>query len=556
MTPLDVRAKRKPAVDEAGFEQVLAAAYVLQQHNDSLRAKDPRLDTGWILTQVAETQSLLRAGGLNLEAAAALVAGRLRTMTDSAGVSISLTRDGYLNRLAESGAAAKVPGSSIASHSLVATERLKSGRPFQSADSQRDIRLDIPGCRKLGVRALLAVPIQRLRKVAGLIEVRWDKSDAFHECDVRTCQLMAALVGEVLEREGGSWAGPMANSPASSVQSAFELAADEADEEPVGKVPDAGDGPAPPAEDPAAEATPPDSGADLSAGSKRPSDVLASQCRVCGRPFLANEAFCGNCSMPRVAGAAAENLQGKWASLWYMQQAQGSATIEESDVSAPPQFAADSAELQAQQDAASPTGEKETPAASVWRRPETAVGPPRPEKPSAVIPPLVPDATNAAVGDSLLRDSLLRDPSLRDPLFKDAMLQDAIAPRSWDDAITAAWERVRRAFRQKVGRRIVLAAVTSLGFFLLLVIWSWPAPASHLTWYESLLVKLGIAEVPQRAPAPPTGNPDVQVWVDVHTALYYCPGTDLYGKTPGGQFATQRDAQQDHFEPALGTLCE
>ncbi len=161
MTPLDVRAKRKPAVDEAGFEQVLAAAYVLQQHNDTLRAKDPRLDTGWILTQVAETQSLLRAGNLGLEAAAQLIADRLRTVTNSAGVSISLTADGYLHRIAESGAAAKVPGSSIASHSLVATERLKNGRPFQSADAQRDIRLDIPGCRELGVRALLAAPVLR-----------------------------------------------------------------------------------------------------------------------------------------------------------------------------------------------------------------------------------------------------------------------------------------------------------------------------------------------------------------------------------------------------------
>src|SRR5450432_2556159 len=221
--PLDARVKHKPAVDEAGFQQVLAAAYVLQQHNDSLRAKDPRLDTGWILAQVAETHSLMSSGGLDPKAAAQLVANRVRTMTDSAGVSISLTNDGYLHRIAESGAAAKVPGSSIASHSLVATERLKNGRPFQSADAQRDIRLDIPNCRELGVRALIAVPVQRLGKVVGLVEVRWNKPDAFHESDVRTCQLMAALVGEVLERKGDFWAEPIANSQVSSVHSAFEL---------------------------------------------------------------------------------------------------------------------------------------------------------------------------------------------------------------------------------------------------------------------------------------------------------------------------------------------
>ena len=51
------------------------------------------------------------------------------------------------------------------------------------------------------------------------------------------------------------------------------------------------------------------------------------------------------------------------------------------------------------------------------------------------------------------------------------------------------------------------------------------------------------------------GNPNTQVWVDVHTALYYCPGSELYGKTADGKFATQRDAQQDQFEPANRKAC-
>jgi len=70
-----------------------------------------------------------------------------------------------------------------------------------------------------------------------------------------------------------------------------------------------------------------------------------------------------------------------------------------------------------------------------------------------------------------------------------------------------------------------------------------------------LLVELGLAEVPARAPSH-LGGPDVRVWVDVHTALYYCPGSDLYGKTPGGRFSSQRAAQQDQFEPATRVACE
>jgi len=51
-----IGANHKPLLDEAGFEQLLAAAYVLQQHNDSLRAKDPRADPVAVLTEIAETQ--------------------------------------------------------------------------------------------------------------------------------------------------------------------------------------------------------------------------------------------------------------------------------------------------------------------------------------------------------------------------------------------------------------------------------------------------------------------------------------------------------------------
>jgi hypothetical protein len=49
---------------------------------------------------------------------------------------------------------------------------------------------------------------------------------------------------------------------------------------------------------------------------------------------------------------------------------------------------------------------------------------------------------------------------------------------------------------------------------------------------ERILVSLDLAEVPPvRAQL---GNPKAQVRVDRHTALYYCAGSELYGKTAGG----------------------
>jgi hypothetical protein len=81
-----------------------------------------------------------------------------------------------------------------------------------------------------------------------------------------------------------------------------------------------------------------------------------------------------------------------------------------------------------------------------------------------------------------------------------------------------------------------------------------PAPDPDLSMFEKLLVSLGLAEAPERPEY--KGNPDTQVWVDLHTALYYCPGAELYGKTEKGKLTSQRSAQLDQFEPAYRKACD
>jgi hypothetical protein len=80
------------------------------------------------------------------------------------------------------------------------------------------------------------------------------------------------------------------------------------------------------------------------------------------------------------------------------------------------------------------------------------------------------------------------------------------------------------------------------------------APDADLSAFDKLLISLGLAEAPD--PPESKGNPDTKVWVDLHSALYYCPGADLYGKTPQGKYLSQRDAQLGQFEPAYRKACD
>lgn len=114
--------------------------------------------------------------------------------------------------------------------------------------------------------------------------------------------------------------------------------------------------------------------------------------------------------------------------------------------------------------------------------------------------------------------------------------------------------RVKLRFRRAdvyLGTAIFVAALALL----------WPAAGSTrratptLSNWDRALIALGIAE----APAPEVhlqGDPAIQVWIDPHTALYYCPGEEQYGKAANGHYSTQREAQMDRFEPASRSACE
>jgi hypothetical protein len=114
--------------------------------------------------------------------------------------------------------------------------------------------------------------------------------------------------------------------------------------------------------------------------------------------------------------------------------------------------------------------------------------------------------------------------------------------------------RVKLRFRRA---DVYLGVAIFVAAFALL----WPAAGSTrpvtptLSTWDRALIALGIAE----APAPEVhlqGDPSIQVWIDPHTALYYCPGEEQYGKAANGHYSTQREAQMDRFEPAGRSACE
>ncbi len=516
MTLSPTSARYKPALDEESFQELLAAAYVVQQHKGALRVPDSGSSpsAAQILSIIAEIQSRIRTRGLDLPASGALIAERALELTGATGVSISVVTEGYLQCVGEAGAAANIPGRCISSHSLIATERLKSGGIFESDNSRSDMRLDMDLCRSLGVGSLVAAAILRFDEIAGVIEVRWQREKGFSESEVRACRLFAGLMTGTLER---------------SVRIGHARAA--VVEEPPAKAeapPEAAEAAIPPSSEifaapPMVIEPQPEVAAPVEAATQLPG---APSCRMCGRMFAADEAFCGLCSMPRPAEKSSAELQSKWASMWFMQRAQGA--LEEAN--APPGDTPKSA-FPAQQELA--------PQPAPVPEPERRVSPLEPSPLARVL------QTTSATNDSY---SSLRTR----PEFESAPYQAPTLETNFPlpDRSPIA-ERTTQAARNHWRDAILASVALALAFGL---VTAWPKSHSQPTWFQVLMSRVGIMHAGVPSPSF-SGSADARVWLDVHTQLYYCQGQDLYGKTPDGEFTTQHNAQADGFQSASNVAC-
>jgi putative methionine-R-sulfoxide reductase with GAF domain/ribosomal protein L37E len=604
-------AQRKPILDAESFQRILAAAFVLQEHNDRQppkepqAAKEPQADYTQTLSEIVETQKLIQTRQLDLPTATALIAQRLQKMTGASGVAVGIVEKDQLAYGTGIGSAASDVGSHPRVEASLAAYCVRNERTLRCPDTKQDSRLPAALCRQRGVGSLVAVPVFQEERVAGIIEVRFARANAFDDSDVRTAELMAALVAEAIARTSDleSKKETLAAERATILQTLERIKPQL--ERLAGDLPAARSAPKQKLQkaSPAEPATIPVSDNGKTSGAP----VV---CRACGHQFEDKELYCGSCGIAR-SGEAAGDIQSKWASLWYMQQA----AERNRNASSRPEPELKKHEVAEPTARVKPVSLEEI--VAQFSTPEDLDEAEENESPSAIMSEsefksrldsgleMDAESSNGTVESEAAEESEATEESdfaaeagpdqslaLRTPLRIVPSESDAGAEvarsspwtsarksREWLESLRAQQrpKMIWLAQQWQVGRANIYIGVAAL--LLLIVFGLWVAqpsasgnsdaagnasianarrskrpPQPKLTLFEDILVGLGLAEPP---PQPVyLGNPDAQVWVDLHTALYYCPGSELYGKTPGGKMTTQRDAQQDQFEPANRRVCD
>jgi uncharacterized Zn finger protein (UPF0148 family) len=546
--PQVANAQIGPVLDEATFQQILQAAYVIQQRNDGQRGVPPKIDPANTLGIIAETQELLHSQLYDVQAAANLIAERLRKITHATGVAVAVVAKDQLTYCAATGSCASLAGSS---------------EPIEAKISEL-LREQDAGCGSpngVDDNSPAVFPIFREGQNVGLLQLSFPENQPIQEHEIRSCQLLAGLLGETISRAAElEWKQSLAAERATMLEALEQLrpqlerlAAEPAQASPsepaapisTGMVANfAPDGalPVPIGAEPeptAAAEVPLEIApgfADFVSGTHS-----ISTCKNCGFHFNDGEMFCGRCGTPR-------------------------------SVEIPP-----SIELPADADLEQSAKEPEVPHDAVAALADMRLG-------EALEPATLQFASDIRASEDSTALAIDHQPAelkiAEEEQGKAEMVEEvatpaepspdssAARPSPWSSATsTRRWlHSLQQADQAWLARHSGDISLLIAAIVLLLVLYGWnshpvlnkvhagtPAQPS-LTLFERMLVALGLAE----APAAPvyTGNPNVQVWEDLHTGLYYCGGADLYGKTPGGKVTSQRDAQLDQFEPAARKACE
>ncbi len=562
--------------NEGVFQQLLSAAYVVQQHNDHAKNSppDPLEFKAADLSEIAETQNLIRNKHLDLISAANVIVTKAMKIVAADGGAIALASKNELSYIASDGVAARSAGTSISLDESLSVECIRTGKLLTLANLKNAPRSQADFFRSQAVQSFASVPVRQEQTIAGVLELYFLKPNAVHEPSLRTCQLLAGLLtGTVAPKvEAGSAPASEQLSPLDQLKSQLDRMVEEEDAVPDLVRSSLIQQHAPKSDLPS---NPQLSG--ISAPSFAGKEII--RCRKCGCPLEGSESFCGLCGTSRNPDSTKATKSPLLPEILALIQTITSEAPKETlpdEVAASLNSKADlpkkSEELPAELKeilARFPEEQENSGLAASASTPKDLLLSASVAQPQIPVTPPVPTSTR--VDRKLAQASPAQKPAETKPIEVEAVeitkpdtaLSAAEASANnpqWHSATeTKAWlESVKSPGTAKhwlleYRANLYLAAAILLLVLVLLGVGIPNNGPQHLGWFDSLLVQLGLAE----APTAPTfeGNPSTKVWVDTHTALYYCPGTDSYGKTLGGKFETQREAQQDQFEPASRQAC-
>jgi putative methionine-R-sulfoxide reductase with GAF domain len=137
---------------------------------------------------------------LDLEPAISAITERAQHLTGATGAAIALRAGDEIVCRARAGRTAPDLGMRLQSDVGISAEAVRSGEIMLCHDAERNPRVDLASCRRLGVRSILVSPLRHYRRTLGVFEVLSSAPGAFDEGDVATMQLLSSMMVAAISR--------------------------------------------------------------------------------------------------------------------------------------------------------------------------------------------------------------------------------------------------------------------------------------------------------------------------------------------------------------------
>ncbi len=137
---------------------------------------------------------------LDLEPAISAITERAQHLTGATGAAIALRAGDEIVCRARTGRTAPDLGVRLQTDAGISAEAVCSGEIMLCHDAERNPRVDLASCRRLGVRSILVSPLRHYRRTLGVFEVLSSSPGAFDERDVATMQLLSSMMVAAISR--------------------------------------------------------------------------------------------------------------------------------------------------------------------------------------------------------------------------------------------------------------------------------------------------------------------------------------------------------------------
>jgi putative methionine-R-sulfoxide reductase with GAF domain len=137
---------------------------------------------------------------LDLEPAISAITERAQHLTGATGAAIALRAGDEIVCRARAGRTAPDLGVHLQTDAGISAEAVRSGEIMLCHDAERNPRVDLASCRRLGVRSILVSPLRHYRRTLGVFEVLSSSPGAFDDSDVATMQLLSGMMVAAISR--------------------------------------------------------------------------------------------------------------------------------------------------------------------------------------------------------------------------------------------------------------------------------------------------------------------------------------------------------------------